>query len=427
VPTLNIAATVSGMGYTLATCDINGDGIDDLIASHSLAGDFPRASAGDVFMMLGPLTDTLQGEKAHLILRAQTPQKCAGNTLSQADFDGDGVRDIVVAALYNMQRENVTHSLDPDRSDIYIVSGQLRGQQKLEDSAYLKIFAPPSTAKTIASGDLNGDGHDDLVLSCALHACVFVIHGPRTGTLTLPDDADMILSGPNGSLGTSVAILRRSDGTTQLAVSDYVNHTIYLVPGTLLGTHTVTDIAAATIRSSGSTDLLGGITAGDVNGDGNDDLLAVAGVTDNDTLGTIFVLQGPLTGTIDARTDARLILTHVDHGDRRTDLAVSPTTDHQPGWISIGLAGKNDIPDSQRTGQAWLIRGSLTGTIALTDANARTLGYRITPTLTKHSRFGTDAAFGRFRSADAVDWLITSYGTVAANPQRGSAFVVPLP
>lgn len=427
VPTLTIDANVSGLGYTLATCDVNGDGIDDLIASHSLAGDFPRASAGDVYMMLGPLYSTMQAEAADLTLHAQTPLKCAGNVLAHADFDNDGTQDIVAASLYTMQREDTSHSMDPTSSEIYVISGRLRGEKNLEDSAYLKIIAPPSTARAMVAGDVNNDGHDDLVLGCPLQATVFVIHGPRTGTLTLPDDADAILTGPSGSLGTSVGIVHRTDGSSQLAISDYVNHTIYVVPGQTIGTHAVNTIATATIRSSDATDLLGGITIGDVNADGNDDLLAVAGSTVNNAFATIFVIAGPLIGTIDARTDARLILTDVDHGDRRVDLAVSPAIGHQPGWISIGLAGKSYVPDSELTGQAWLIDGSLTGTIALTDANAETLGYRMQPSLTKLSRFGTDGAFGHFRSADTLDWMITSYGTVAASPLRGSAFVVPLP
>ena len=116
--------------------------------------------------------------------------------------------------------------------------------------------------------------------------------------------------------------------------------------------------------------------AGDVNGDGFDDL--IIGANDNDAGGTgrgvAYVVHGPVGGDLDLANADAILLGEADHdnvgisvdgagdvdGDGTDDLIVGAFTQDGSGWVDAGAA--------------YLVHGPVVGQLDLSGANAKLLG-----------------------------------------------------
>ena len=88
------AGDVSGAG------DVDADGHDDvLVGSHS--NDEGGTDAGAAYLVLGPITGTLDLSRADVKLLGEDASDWAGDTVSGAgDVDADGQADLLVGAPY---------------------------------------------------------------------------------------------------------------------------------------------------------------------------------------------------------------------------------------------------------------------------------------------------------------------------------------
>ncbi len=253
-----------------AAGDVNGDGIDDLIVGTSGAG-VGFSYIGRSYVVYGSRDgfdpgiklSGLNGTRGFKILGDQ-PFGRAGATVSAGDINGDGIHDLIIGAP---RASPVPNGINSGSS--FVVFGSRNGfptpfqltSLDGEQSFRLDGEGPYHLAGSALSavGDINGDGIQDLIIGA---------HGAR------PND---ILSGRSyvvfGSRGSY-------PGTLQLS-------SLTGIRGFKLDGETQRDVSGFSASA-----------AGDINGDGIDDLIIGAPEADSNgpLTGRSYVVFGRITG-----------------------------------------------------------------------------------------------------------------------------------
>lgn len=278
---LDGAAKSESSGQAVSSAgDVNGDGIDDLIIG-SKASPGGEHIAGSSYVVFGQAQfsttfdlATLDGSNGFRVDGA-APGDRSGYAVSAAgDINDDGYADVVVGAPY-AARDGKTES-----GASYVLFGHAGGFDPALNLAALDakdgfridgLHAGDRLGFAVSSaGDINQDGIDDVLLSAPLAEA----KGTKTGE-------SYILFGKTSDFGRSVD-LSKLDGTNGFRIVG-------------------AEVASRTGWSAGP--------AGDVNGDGIDDVI-IAGVDADPTVqreGSSFVVFGRSTGF-----DATLDLENLD-------------------------------------------------------------------------------------------------------------------
>ncbi len=298
-------------GRSVSTAgDVNGDGFDDVIVSASSANQngyesgssyvvFGQASGFSATMDLSSLNGSngfrLDGEAA---------SDLSGESVSSAgDVNGDGFDDVIIGALF----------ADPNGASSgssYVVFGRASGFSATMDLSSLngsngfrldgEAASDYSGRSVSTAGDVNGDGFDDLIIGAYGTSSSYVVFGKASSF-----SAAMDLSSLDGSNGfrldgaaddysggsVSTAGDVNGDGFDDVIVgAPFVSSngsysgSSYVVFGQASGFSAAMDLSSLNgsngFRLDGvATDDLSGesvSTAGDVNGDGFDDLIVGA-------------------------------------------------------------------------------------------------------------------------------------------------------
>ncbi|MBF0161098.1 MAG: DUF4347 domain-containing protein, partial [Magnetococcales bacterium] len=333
-------------GFSVSSAgDVNGDGFDDLIIGAMRA----RSSAGSSYVVFG----RAHGFQAAISLASldgttgfrldgEAADTWSGESVSSAgDVNGDGFDDLIIGAK----------SADPNSitsaGSCYVVFGKARGfatalnLSSLNGSTGFRLDGAAAFDRlgdaVRSAGDVNGDGFDDLIvgasgaephdITAAGSACV--IFGKSSGFAAVINLS--ALNGSNGfrldgetargNLGISVDSAGdiNGDGFDDLIVGadrGTPTHALYHAGSSYVVFGKATGFAAAIPLSSlnGSNgfrvdggaahDYSGGSvsSAGDVNGDGFDDLIIGAKRADPNTLAragsSYVVFGGDLTGSV---------------------------------------------------------------------------------------------------------------------------------
>lgn len=341
-------------GSSLAVGDFNGDGRDDLAIGVSGEDWYDIEDAGAINILYGSPNLGLRSfgdqvfsqDSSGIAGKAEAGDRF-GSALETGDFNGDGYDDLAIG----VPGESINHKENAGAIHV-IYGGPTKGLHNLgdqffhQDSSGVDGVAEEGDAfgSTLAAGDFNGDGRDDLVIGVPLEdwydevdaGAINVMYGSAnkgihsfgdrvfsqdtTGITGTAEDFDMfaaaLASGDfNGDGYSDVAIGVPGESLNNLEDAGAV-HVIYGGPTT--GLHNVGDQffnqdSSGVKEKVEEGDQFGySLVAGDFNGNGTDDLAIGVPFEDlNDTEnnspgsgqgggGFGSPSTGPLSGSIDA-------------------------------------------------------------------------------------------------------------------------------
>ncbi|TQV79645.1 integrin alpha [Denitrobaculum tricleocarpae] len=380
-----------GAGQAVSSAgDMNGDGFDDIIigaAGGANKGDFPgnahvifgKASGFGTIDLASPLGSdgfTIQGDAIGDFL---------GTSVSDAgDINGDGFDDIIVGA-----RRGDDGGYNAGEAYVLFGKGSGFGTVDLSNFAPADGFiiqgAAPDDNFSISiskAGDLNGDGFDDMIVGATASTEAAVIYGKASGFGNIdlanlaPADGFLFQSSAAGRTVSTAGDVN-GDGFDDLILSDGTTTAggASVVFGKASGLENVdlTNLAPAdgfSIQGDMPWDGAGGsvATAGDINGDGFDDLIIGAAYGDDggDGAGEAYVVFGKSSGfgTIDlsnlAPADGFII--QGDEAGDRAGTSVSTAGDvNGDGYDDLILGAPRGDDGGPSAGEAYVIFGGAFG------------------------------------------------------------------
>ena len=405
--------SVSGAG------DVNGDGLDDLIIGANRADPngtnsgasyvvFGKSDGG--LVQLSTIADAAENNNAGFVLNGVSADDRSGRSVSGAgDVNGDGLDDIIIGA----NRADPNSVLNNGAS--YVVFGKTDGGDVTlaeidngdtdEGFAINGGFLPSgltgehSGFSVSDAGDVNGDGLDDVII------------GAPFVDVSDTDDSDRDFS------GASYVVFGKTDGgIIELSeIADATSEQGFAINGAPLPAGAVDGFFSGRSVSG----------AGDVNGDGLDDVIIGAHYRDGNT-GASYVVFGKtdndivqLSAIADDNDNAGFIIKGVDAGDR-SGYSVSGAGDINGDGLDdiiIGAYGANG-----NRGASYLVFGKSDGSAV--ELSLVALG--INGFVINGASGGDQSGFSVSRAGDVdgdgFDDLIV--GANGVDGSRGSSYVI---
>lgn len=309
------------LGYSVAAGDVNSDGFDDILIGASNADTESDDFAGRAYLVYGYDTDENGLGSLDVNLVTDPPSSTIFSGTSEENFLGRSVHidNVIGGAAKDLI---IGAPAAGGVGKVYVVSGLAAGsfsedEYDIENAANFTFIGDSSGTlgqrKSIASGDLDGDGQKDLILST-----------------TLSKDGE-------NSDGLIYVLLDLTTSTLQ--------------PSDLNGTN------GFTIKGLNSGERLGSsLTTGDVNGDGYDDIIAGAftaspdGRTNTGKTYVIFGRSGTYPATIDVGdlTESTGFVLNGNNEDDQSGFSVASGDFNNDGYSDVATGAPFDAFDKGR-------------------------------------------------------------------------------
>lgn len=295
------------------------------------------------------LSGSLTPADATLAILADAGQ--FGCAIAFGDFNGDGADDLAVGAY-----EDETESAQAGA--VFFFWGPLTDTGEINAGSYdARILGTSSSQlgrNVVSVDDLNGDGIDDLAVGAIGSDLILVFFLPLTGNELTATDADFTLSGlaagGNGDDGFGISSGDlNNDGLNDLVVSGYDSDQTWVFWGPLTQNSGNLSSAGAVFQGGQEGDRFGySVAVGDFSGDGLDDMAVGAPEASSSNDGEVYVYVGPVSSSSTA------------------DFTLTGTSNERYGSESFAVDlngdGISDLGTSRR--QAWGVRISWGGTLS---------------------------------------------------------------
>ena len=308
-----------------AAGDINGDGVGDFTIG-AIKSDSGGTDAGTAYVFFGPVTGQFSANTADLRVNGESTSDFFGRGVQGAkDVDNDGYDDLLFAAIND--DDGGTNA-----GAVYLFNGPRSGSTNAT-AADAKIWGEDAgdiLGELGFAGDINNDGHADLFFAAQFHdgkkGAAYLFYGP-VSTDSDASAADAIFVGENAG------------------------------------------------DEAGSS--LGG--GGDIDGDGNADLLIAARGEDTfaASAGALYVIYGgSMSGSTDlSSADAKLTGEAAGHQIGWGVSIASAGDTNNDGYDDVVVGNRYDSTLDHRHGAVYIIEGPIaTGTASLSTADAKVLG-----------------------------------------------------
>jgi FG-GAP repeat len=417
-------------GYSVASAgDVNGDGYDDLLIGAYRDGD-GGGGAGQTYLILGKASgwsmDTDLSVADASFWGEEANDQSGYSVASAGDVNGDGYDDILIGAYTSEDGGSAA-------GQTYLILGKASGwamDQDLSaaDASFIGEDAFDRSGYSVASaGDVNGDGYDDILIGADQSDSgdisagqTYLILGKASGWAMDTDlsaaDASFWGEDSGDNSGNSVASAGdvNGDGYDDILIgaaeddddgNDSVGQT-YLILGKASGWAMDQDLSAADASFIGEDAVnYAGISvssAGDVNGDGYDDIL-IGAYQNSDGGGSIgtgagqtYLILGKASGwAMDTDLSAADASFWGEDASDKSGISVASAGDvNGDGYDDILIGAEGDDDGGSAAGQTYLILGKASGWAMDTDLSA------------------ADASFWGEDSGDYAGYSVASAGDV---------------
>jgi len=312
-------------GYSVSSGDINGDGYADVIIGAHWADQAGASSAGETYVIFGssapPATIDLNSSFADMIIYGDDANDWSGNCVSSGDINGDGYDDVIIGAF------SANPAGRSEAGETYVIFGSDAPPASVDlnstaaDMTISGDDAGDCSGYFVSSGDINGDGYDDVIISAPYADLAgrsdagktYVIFGsdaPPASVDLNSTTADMTISGEAAyeKFGRSVSSGDiNGDGYADVIIGDPYATTsagggagkTFVIFGSFTPPASVdlnSTAAGMTISGEGSSNWSGdSVSSGDINGDGFADVIIGAFAADapgGNDIGETYVIFG---------------------------------------------------------------------------------------------------------------------------------------